>query len=229
MARSIGRDFRIISRVAPFVLDDLVPEPGFKAWIGLSLLIPLVFQPVIYDLKSHIVCSPLIYWYSLLYKIFLQKKLEDAINYFLDSTASWTTRWFNKPKFHLLLHLLSHVSCFGPAILFATEVFEAYNSLIRDLSIHSNCQAPSRDIRRGFAQANRILHMLSGGMFPKTDPDSKHCEEHSFDYSSATFSDLRTIGPLVNELVDSDQEIQKLCGFETKHHGELSLSQTMLY
>ncbi|KAH9009334.1 hypothetical protein EDB84DRAFT_1446325, partial [Lactarius hengduanensis] len=35
-------------------------------------------------------------------------RLEIAINDFLMRTAKWTPRWFNKPKFHILLHLPTH-------------------------------------------------------------------------------------------------------------------------
>lgn len=87
------------------------------------------------------------------------------INHFLTCAARWTTRWFNKPKFHILLHLPEHIRRFGPAILFATEAFESFNAIIRAKSMHSNRHAPSRDIARAFAQGNRIRHLLSGGRF----------------------------------------------------------------
>jgi hypothetical protein len=83
----------------------------------------------------------------------------------LNSTAKWTTQWFNKPKFHLLVHLVDHIRDFGPASLFATEAFESFNANIRLKSVHSNRQAPSRDIARAFAQLNRLRHLMSGGWF----------------------------------------------------------------
>ena len=77
--------------------------------------------------------------------------------------AQWTPRWFNKPKYHILLHLVEHIRQYGPAILFATENFESHNAIIRGKSVHSNRHAPSLDIARQFAQYNRIRHLLSGG------------------------------------------------------------------
>lgn len=50
-----GRDFRVIAQVAPFVLYDIVPVSCYSTWIALSNLIPLVWQPVISDIHSHIV------------------------------------------------------------------------------------------------------------------------------------------------------------------------------
>ncbi|KAI6157355.1 hypothetical protein BKA82DRAFT_4410080, partial [Pisolithus tinctorius] len=142
-----GRDFRAISQAALFVLYDLVPVECYQTFIALSMLVPLVWQPCIEDLEVHLAT------------------LQVAIDHFLNCTVRWTPRWFNKPKFHIIWHLPDHIRRFGPAILFATEGFESYNAVIRDHSIHSNRQAPSRDIARGMARCNRIRHFLSGGKF----------------------------------------------------------------
>ncbi|KAJ3714464.1 hypothetical protein C8R42DRAFT_726467 [Lentinula raphanica] len=142
-----GSDFRKISQVAPFVLKDFVSKDCFETWIALSKLVPLIWQPEIKDLESYIVT------------------LEHEIEQFLLYAAKWSVRWFNKPKFHILVHLPAHIRRFGPAMLFATEVFESYNAIIRAKSIHSNRLAPSRDIALAFAKQNRIRHMLSGGLF----------------------------------------------------------------
>ncbi|KIJ40620.1 hypothetical protein M422DRAFT_256592 [Sphaerobolus stellatus SS14] len=141
-----GRDFRALAQIAPFCLHDLVPEACVETWLALSRLVPLVWQPEIEDIDAHI------------------KHLEVAIDHFLNCAVNWTPRWFNKPKF-LLLHLPNHIHRFGPASLFATEGFESFNAVIRGFSIHSNRQAPSRDIGRGFAHGNHLRHMLSGGFF----------------------------------------------------------------
>jgi len=88
-----------------------------------------------------------------------------VIDYFLSCTAQWTPQWFNKPKFHLLHHLLAHVHWFGPAILFATKGFESFNAVVHDHSVHSNHLTPSHDIGQGMAWCNHICHLLSGGFF----------------------------------------------------------------
>ncbi|KAF8891836.1 hypothetical protein BD779DRAFT_1437618 [Infundibulicybe gibba] len=150
-----GRDFRAVAQVAPFVLYNLVSQHCYDAWVVLSNLIPLVWQTVIPNIDEHL------------------KQLEIAIHEFLTCTARWTPRWFNKPKFHLLLHILAHIRRFGPAVLFATEGFESYNAVIRGKSVHSNRMAPSRDIALAFAQGNRVRHLLSGGSMllrPETLP-----------------------------------------------------------
>lgn len=83
----------------------------------------------------------------------------------MDRVCVLTPQWFNKPKFHVLLHLPDHIRRFGPAMLFATEGFESFNAVIREASVHSNRHAPSRDIAAQMARRNRVRHLLSGGLF----------------------------------------------------------------
>ncbi|KAJ7223860.1 hypothetical protein B0H12DRAFT_1213067 [Mycena haematopus] len=147
-----GRDFRAIAQVAPFVIYDLVSRECFETWQALSKLIPLIWQPEIADIDTHIAL------------------ITKEIDNFLLHAARWTNRWFNKPKFHIILHLPAHIRRFGPAILFATEAFESFNAIIRAKSVHSNRHAPSRDIALAFAQGNRVRHLLSGGLFLLSHP-----------------------------------------------------------
>ena len=48
-----GRDFRIIAQIAPFVLYDLVSPTSFAAWVSLSNLVPLIWQPEIKDIDKY--------------------------------------------------------------------------------------------------------------------------------------------------------------------------------
>ncbi|KAJ3858394.1 hypothetical protein EV359DRAFT_69043 [Lentinula novae-zelandiae] len=141
-----GSDFRKISQAAPFVLKEFVVDDCYQTWVALSKLVPLIWQPKIVNLNSYI------------------ELLQQEIEQFLLYAAQWSIRWFNKPKFHILVHL-SEIRRFGPAMLFATEVFESYNAVIRAKSIHSNWLVPSHDIAWAFARQNHIRHMLSGGVF----------------------------------------------------------------
>ncbi|KAI9442451.1 hypothetical protein H4582DRAFT_1809218 [Lactarius indigo] len=151
-----GRDFRIIAQVALFVLYDLVPDVCFDAWVSLSNLIPIVWQAEIPNIDEYIA------------------RLEIAIQEFHYRIIRWTPRWFNKAKYHVILHLPTHVRRFGPAILFATESFESFNAVIRAKSIHSNRLAPSRDIALAFAHNNRVRHLISGGRHLFRDNEKSH-------------------------------------------------------
>jgi hypothetical protein len=50
-----GRDFRAIAQVTPFVIYDMVPSDVFDAWIALSTLVPLLWQPIIDDMNIYAV------------------------------------------------------------------------------------------------------------------------------------------------------------------------------
>ncbi|KAG9084851.1 hypothetical protein FS749_004901 [Ceratobasidium sp. UAMH 11750] len=102
-----GGNFRNILQVAPAVLYDLVDPAGYNMWLALCRLAPLVFQPEIQDIDAYIA------------------SLEARIDRLLLATVMCNPRWFNKPKFHVLLHLPRHVTRFGPPTLFATETFES--------------------------------------------------------------------------------------------------------
>ncbi|KAF7303282.1 hypothetical protein MKEN_01292300 [Mycena kentingensis (nom. inval.)] len=154
-----GRDFRAIIQAAPFVLQGLLTKERLETWNALNAVATLVWQPRIDDITTYI------------------PTLESAIHHFLDCVCRLDSTWFNKPKFHVLLHLPAHIRRFGPAMLFATEGFESFNAIIRACSVHSNRQAPSRDIAWRMARANRLRHLLNGGFFrfpfPKTPSRTK--------------------------------------------------------
>ncbi|KAK6985105.1 hypothetical protein R3P38DRAFT_2805837 [Favolaschia claudopus] len=86
-----GRDFRAIAQVAPFVLYDLVSAECLETWQALSKLVPLIWQPEIHDINTYVTL------------------VTKEIDNFLLCAAKWTTRWFNKPKFHIFLHLPAHI------------------------------------------------------------------------------------------------------------------------
>ncbi|KAG8694662.1 hypothetical protein FRC09_009706 [Ceratobasidium sp. 395] len=145
-----GRNFRVILQTGALVLYGLVPPEVYNTWLALSRLGPLAFQQEINDIDKYVI------------------NLTHAIDALLEATVLWSPRWFNKPKFHILLHLPQHIRRFGPAILFATETFESYNFVIRLRSIHSNCHAPSYDISRAFARLHAVRHLVSGGWVTHT-------------------------------------------------------------
>ena len=200
-----GRDFRHIAQAAPFVIYDLVSPECYDAWISLSKLVPLIWQPEIDDIEKHIV-SQLHYDHTKRpFLIMLQEILNTEIEGFLLRTALWTNQWFNKPKFHIFVHLTCHIRRFGPAILFATEAFESFNAIIRAKSIHSNRQAPSRDIALAFGQANRIRHLLSGGIFMSTQTFPSTGEP-------PTAEMCRSVGPRPEQFVAMAGPITKYLG-----------------
>lgn len=51
----VGRDFRAVVQVVPFVLYDLLPEECYNSWLALCSLVPLIWQPAIENLDKYIV------------------------------------------------------------------------------------------------------------------------------------------------------------------------------
>ncbi|KAM5539994.1 hypothetical protein V8D89_006326 [Ganoderma adspersum] len=133
--------------VAPLVIYDMVSLECYETWVALLKIVPLIWQPYMYNIEMYLAT------------------LEHKIQHFLLCAAHWSVQWFNKSKYHVVLHLPEHIQRLGPAALFATEAFD----------IHSNRQVPSQDIARAFTQGNRICHLLSGGFFmhkPSAGPPS---------------------------------------------------------
>lgn len=101
-----------------------------------------------------------------------------------------------KPKFHFLKHLGFYIQQFGPALLFATERYESFNSIFCLSSIHSNRMAPSRDMAQTFAQLDRVKHIVSGGYW--------YCMKTK-QYFQAS--------PKVRQMVTATSEYRNLLGF----------------
>ncbi|KIY61625.1 hypothetical protein CYLTODRAFT_495162 [Cylindrobasidium torrendii FP15055 ss-10] len=185
-----GGDFRKIAQVAPFVLYDLMPSENIEVWTALGHLAALLWQPEIPNITSHI------------------EQLEAAIDHFLNCVCRLSPQWFNKPKFHVLLHLPTHVVRFGPAILFATEGFESFNAIIRAASVHSPRSAPSKDIASRMARASRVRHLIHGGYIRVTSPS-----EHEVWQTTRTQWSAAGVSPL--SLLEIDDFGPKLWSLST--------------
>ncbi|OAV99886.1 hypothetical protein PTTG_25088 [Puccinia triticina 1-1 BBBD Race 1] len=98
----IGKDFRIVVQAAPFVLFEYMDEEEVELWAALCKLAPLIFQTHIEDMAL------------------FQDQLSQHICQFLFLLVKNAAQWVNKPKIHMLLHLLDSISRYGPASLFAT-------------------------------------------------------------------------------------------------------------
>ncbi|KAG1784909.1 uncharacterized protein HD556DRAFT_1314704 [Suillus plorans] len=176
----VGRDFRAIAQVAPFVLHDLVPTECYDTWVALSNLIPLIWQPEIENSMEHL-CN-----------------LTTSINNFLACTARWTPRWFNKPKFYVLLHVVDHIRRFGPAALFATEAFESFNAVIRAKTSNPSSDKPPDAINikvvgKGPLSLVQRPNIITDYLGLDTHADTKKYGKVQF-YMSSNFEKYNTKG-----------------------------------
>ncbi|KAJ7798132.1 hypothetical protein B0H14DRAFT_3546008 [Mycena olivaceomarginata] len=142
----IGKHFKTLSQIMAFAVEGLVPPDVLEAWLILGRLTVLLWHTDIDDIESY------------------TTELETAIDDFLNITCKCSPSiLISKPKFHFLLHLPFFIRRFGPAVLFSTERYEAYNAVFRACSIYSNRLTPSRDIAWSFAGIDRVKHIVTGG------------------------------------------------------------------
>ncbi|KAI0692911.1 hypothetical protein BC835DRAFT_1520799 [Cytidiella melzeri] len=146
----IGKHFKALQQVGVFHLhpDLLESEHGsllLKIWKATGELGALLFYHAIDDMSTYL------------------EDLEVLIGNLLDVWGAIDpNRILNKPKIHLLQHIITDIRNGGPAILFSTEIFECWNSIFRMCSVLSNHHAPSHDIAAAIADLERFKHQVSG-------------------------------------------------------------------
>ncbi|KAG2346414.1 hypothetical protein BDR05DRAFT_878375 [Suillus weaverae] len=144
----IGKHFKSLAQVMPFLIYDLVPSTVLNAWALIGELVVLVWHTKIVHTETYLA------------------KLSRTIQDFLSVTAQCAPSIIiSKPKFHFLVHLPAYIRRFGPAVIFSTERYESFNHVFRLTCVYSNRQAPSRDSCRVFAHQDIIKHIVTGGFW----------------------------------------------------------------
>jgi len=142
----IGKHFKSLAQVMPFVVYDLVPKSVLDGWTVIGELVVLIWHTKINDIES--------------YLAILSRTISDFLNITAQCAPSIL---ISKPKFHFLVHLPAFIRRFGPAIIFSTERYESFNHVFRLTCIFSNRQAPSRDTCTIFVRNDTIKHIATGG------------------------------------------------------------------
>ncbi|KIJ11470.1 hypothetical protein PAXINDRAFT_84506, partial [Paxillus involutus ATCC 200175] len=150
----IGKHFKSLAQVMPYLIYDLVPRTVLDGWIAIGRLVVLLWHTLIEDTETYLA------------------DLSCVIGDFLSISAQCAPSiLLMKAKFHFLLHLPMFIRRFGPAVLFSTERYESFNHVFRLASIYSNRQAPSRDTCQIFAEQDNVKHVVTGGVWH--DPVTK--------------------------------------------------------
>ncbi|KAF7364109.1 hypothetical protein MSAN_01069900 [Mycena sanguinolenta] len=150
----IGKHFKTLMQVLIFHIHKICTPEQFTLVKAASDLGARLWVPEIDDMDHYL------------------EQLKIAVANLLDAFDTVDPlRILVKIKLHLLAHLPDDIRRFGPAIRFATEIYEAYNGVFRLCSIYSNRLAPSRDISLKFVSMSRVKHLLSRGYW--TDLTSK--------------------------------------------------------
>ncbi|KAJ7832348.1 hypothetical protein B0H14DRAFT_3463501 [Mycena olivaceomarginata] len=142
----IGKHFKSLMQTMIFHIHDLVTPDQFALVRPLGELGPILWMPVIDNLKEYLA------------------DLKILIDNILDAFGAIDpSQILIKLKLHVLEHIPEDIRRRGPAFRFSTQVFECFNAIFRLCSVLSNHQAPSRDIAAKFADLDRVKHILSGG------------------------------------------------------------------
>ncbi|KAJ6488399.1 hypothetical protein DFH09DRAFT_1105629 [Mycena vulgaris] len=145
--RLIGKHFKILQQLGAFHLhDDLSGKNLSNLWKASGELGALLWFPEIRNMEQYLIDRQI------------------CIDNVLDLWALIDpARIMTKYKLHAISHLPDDIRRFGPAILYATEGFEAWNAISRLCSVLSSHQAPSHDIGVTLADMERFKHQVSGG------------------------------------------------------------------
>jgi hypothetical protein len=219
----IGRDFKMILQAAPFIFFQFMDSEEKHLWSALCRMSPYIFQTHIDNMEE------------------FAAELEKVIKNFLFHLINSSARWVNKPKFHMLIHLLQSIMRFGPSSLFATEKFESFNSILRNASVHSNRQQPGRDIANSFSNyecvraigsgaylydhtkkkhfkaSNQVTEIFQNKTVEKAmDYNSDTIQRSSLDYAYATqaklpFSDRKPISHEFQQMYANHNFFQECC------------------
>ncbi|KAI0682833.1 hypothetical protein BC835DRAFT_1524436 [Cytidiella melzeri] len=147
----IGKHFKALQQVGVFHLhpDLLESEHGsllLEIWKATGELGALLFYHAIDDMSTYL------------------EDLDVLIGNLLNVWGAIDpNRILNKPKIHLLQHIITNIRNGGPAILFSTEIFECWNSIFRMCSVLSNHHAPTHDIAAAIADLEHFKHQVSRG------------------------------------------------------------------
>ncbi|KAG8775794.1 hypothetical protein FRC12_001272 [Ceratobasidium sp. 428] len=151
-----GKHFKTLLQTAPFCLHNIVETDLIHAWIALGRLTVLAWSASIEDIENYIY------------------ELQATITDFLHTIAKCVPALLvQKTKTHLLIHMPMFVRRFGPLLGPNSERYESFNASFRAASIHSNRQAPSRDIAHTFAVFDVVKHIMLGGYWLDSETNQR--------------------------------------------------------
>lgn len=106
----VGRDFKSIGQMAPFVLMPYVHEVEKPVWLALSKVQAFIYMLKIFRIAY---CTP--------FKLSDLPQYQEVCESFVSAVKLGFPELLNKPKVHLLLHLPQSMRDFGPTSAYNTE------------------------------------------------------------------------------------------------------------
>ncbi|XP_070545227.1 uncharacterized protein [Ptychodera flava] len=183
----VGREFKLWIQVAVFMLHDVLSAEQRKLWQILSEIFFEVYQTSVEE-------SQIEHIKKLIQAFMLQAKKENPT-------------LLRKSKTHMLLHLPSHISDFGPSKCYCTERCEQFMGVVRSRCIYSNYKNLSKDVTMSFSKLQLLEFIMRGGIWKEGQL-------------------IRQCGPKLRKLYDADYVQRFLNGSSNTHvktHGQLAL------
>ncbi|XP_064391380.1 uncharacterized protein LOC135339165 isoform X2 [Halichondria panicea] len=140
----VGRDFKALAEMAPFVLWEHLTCTERKIW----LLLSEVFRAAYCEQVSAQTVE----------------NVKEVTKELVETVRHAKPELLLKPKFHLFLHLHESMQSFGPTMAYNTERCESFNGLMREHNLHTNRQSSSRDIAKRFAVMEQLYFLLNKGV-----------------------------------------------------------------
>lgn len=161
----VGRHLKTLSQTTTLQVHDLVDLPTFELMKAVGFLGAALWIPEIDDMDEYTVSIP-VQLVCCCYLNRLQSDLQILIDNVLDAFDEVDpVKITQKMKIHTLTHIPSDVRRFGPAVRKSTEVFEKYNSVVRQAIKLENGQANSRDTAQQFSRMDSTAHLVTGGYY----------------------------------------------------------------
>lgn len=166
----IGKHFKTLCQTMASKVYGLVSPAQLTLVRAMGELSPMLWMTEIDDMDQHIVSTSLqkpvadfnhINWD---YSWSLQDDIKILLGNVLDAFGNIDpARIIVKEKLQVLVHVLDDIKRFGPPPRYSSETFECFNGVFRLSSVHSNHQAPSRDIAQKMAGIECVRHIATGG------------------------------------------------------------------
>ncbi|KAI0359548.1 hypothetical protein OH77DRAFT_1472817 [Trametes cingulata] len=148
----IGKHFKSLAQTMAFKTYGLTTPAQAQLLRAMGELSAMLWVTQILDMDAHIQDVTLL------------------IGNVLDAFANIDpARIIVKEKLQVLPHIVEDIRRFGPAPRYSTETYECFNAIFRLSSVHSNHQAPSRDIAAKMADIDCVRHIVTGGLWEDTD------------------------------------------------------------
>ncbi|XP_070549617.1 uncharacterized protein [Ptychodera flava] len=154
----VGRDFKLWAQIAIFILAGNISAQHLRLWHLISEVFILVHKDCLLIDELHV------------------SEMKGLVHNLVRQIRTLFPSSLNKPKVHMLLHLVDDIMDYGPCDCTDTERCESLMGLVRVQYLFTNHHNTSRDLAINFGRLQQIRFILQGGYW-KDITDYRCCGE----------------------------------------------------